>query len=136
MSYISVAPGGRWRVRWRDGDRRQRSQTFDSQPQALEFQQRADAGLADGPMVWTVYRAYCDVLPLGLYETREAARAHCLDDADQHGDDTTGASWFPVEDEVPDGEEGLLLPATPGTRMYSVLPLDLMSDYDPSGENA
>jgi hypothetical protein len=84
-----------------------------------------------------VYRAYFETMPLGLYSTREAARAHCLADAKNHGDDVTKAHWWPQDDDPDGSEECLVLQAPPGGDLltdYSVMPLTVAAAYDPDAE--
>ena len=85
-----------------------------------------------------VYRAYFETMPLGLYTTREAARAHCLANATDHGDNVTKADWWPQDEDDPDGSEECLVLQGPSCgdllTDYSVMPLTVATAYDPEAE--
>lgn len=103
---------------------------------ANELRQLVAAQAPAAPTV--VYRAYFEAMPLGLYATRDAARAHCLADAKSHGDDITGANWWPNDQDDPEGSAECLVLKGPkcGDLMtdYSVMPLTVAAAYDPDAE--
>lgn len=87
----------------------------------------------------TVYRASHESIVMGLYTTREAARAHC--EADERatrrgGTDGLTFAWVP-EDSDPHSPEELCVFAgldDEDTTGYIVTPLAVASAYDPEAE--
>jgi hypothetical protein len=102
-------------------------------PRKLADGLRAMAGGAAPAL--TVYRAQHDSIVMGLYTTREAARAHC--EAEERLSWPTGTtlsfSWVPDDPDEDDSVEELSVVAgqnEESTTGYVVTPLEVASEYD------
>lgn len=87
----------------------------------------------------TVYRASHESIVMGLYTTREAARAHCeADERATHRGGTVGLTfaWVP-DDSDPHSPEELCVFAgldDEDTTGYVVTPLAVATEYDPEAD--
>ncbi|MEU3289946.1 hypothetical protein [Streptomyces longwoodensis] len=88
----------------------------------------------------TVYRASHDSIVMGLYDTREAARAHC--EAEERRSWTTGSAitfaWIP-DDSDPMSPEELSVFAGQNEESvtgYVVTPLEIAAEYDEEADEA
>ncbi|MFE6223304.1 hypothetical protein [Streptomyces sp. NPDC057854] len=84
----------------------------------------------------TLYRAAHDSIPLGLYTSREAARAHCEDLMRREGDAGT-LVWIP-DDDTPEATEDLVVfpvgSSDAPVTGYTVTPLSAAAAYDPEAD--
>ncbi|MFI8254123.1 hypothetical protein [Streptomyces filamentosus] len=85
-----------------------------------------------------VYRAAYDAMPMGLYTTPDAARAHCEDSArDELGRDREMSfDWLGDEDDPLEPRE-LVVQIGPfeTTTNYTVTALEVATEYDPEADS-
>lgn len=85
-----------------------------------------------------VYRAECDTIPLGTYQSREAARDHCRVQMERAEPDRVGLHWVPINDDEPDGQEELACIDADGVAVatdFFVTPITVPAAYDSEGDD-
>ncbi|MGW7196606.1 hypothetical protein [Streptomyces chryseus] len=81
-----------------------------------------------------VYRAALNEIPLGLYATQSAARAHCLDAAKVHAPDDVEVTYDWIGDESEPADPWELVVEFGGQEQptgFTVTELTVASEYDP-----
>jgi hypothetical protein len=96
---------------------------------AREIRRMLDAVFPTGGQ--TVYRADYESMTLGLYTSREEARAHCLGEAALSGLVLDGPGWVP-DDGDPMSPEELCHTTEVVCTGYTVTPLTAAAKYDPN----